>query len=94
LVIQTLLGLVPVAAANTLVLDPALPVWAPELVLRDLRVGEARVTLRFWRDERGASHWEVLHRQGTLHILRQPPPESVSATWADRTTAVLESILK
>jgi glycogen debranching enzyme len=94
LVIQTLLGLVPIAAANTLVLDPALPAWAPELVVRDLRVGESRVTLRFWRDDKGESRWEVLHRQGTLHILRQPPPESVSATWTDRTTAVLESILK
>jgi glycogen debranching enzyme len=94
LIVQTLLGLVPIAAANTLLLDPALPSWAPEVILRDLRVGDAKVTLRFWRDEEGASHWDVLHRQGTLHILRQPPVESLSATWADRSAAVFESVLK
>ena len=94
LIMQTLLGLVPIGAANTLVLDPALPVWAPEVILRDLRIGHAKVTLRFWRDQDGTSRWEVLHRQGTLHILRQPPPESLTATWGDRTTAVVESILK
>ena len=49
------------------------------MVLRGLRVGDATVTLRFWRDEDGASNWEVLHQQGTLHIVRQPAPESLSA---------------
>jgi glycogen debranching enzyme len=93
LVVQTILGLVPIAATRTLVLDPVLPPWAPELILRDLRVGDAKVTLRFWRDTHGASKWEVRHKQGTLHVLRQPAPESLSATWWDRTAAALESIL-
>jgi glycogen debranching enzyme len=94
LVAQTILGLVPVAGAKTLVVDPVLPAWMPELILRDLRVGDAKVTLRFWRDESGSSAWEVLHQQGTLHILRQPAPESLSATWTDRAGAVLESMVK
>jgi len=94
LVVQTMLGLLPLAAAETLLLDPALPIWVPELILRDLRVGGAMVTLRFWRDDTGASKWEVLHKRGTLHIVRQPPLESVSATWTDRAGAVLESMLR
>ena len=94
LIVQTILGLLPLAAAETLLLDPALPVWVPELILRDLRVGGASVTLRFWRDDSGASTWEVLHKRGTLHIVRQPPLESVSATWTDRASAVLQSILR
>jgi glycogen debranching enzyme len=94
LVVQTLLGLVPLAAAETLVVDPALPAWIPELILRDLRVGDAKVSLRFWRDEDGASKWEVLHTQGTLRVVRQPAPESLSARWTDRAFAALESILK
>jgi glycogen debranching enzyme len=93
LVIQTLLGLLPIASLNTLVLDPDLPGWMPEVVLRGLRVGDAKVTLRFWREEDGASHWQVLHQQGPLHIVRQPPPESLSAGWVDRAGAALESIL-
>jgi glycogen debranching enzyme len=94
LIVQAMLGLLPIAAGRTLVVDPVLPASIPELILRDLRVGDAKVTLRFWREEDGSSKWEVLHRQGTLHVLRQPPPESVSATWSDRTAGVLESILK
>jgi glycogen debranching enzyme len=91
LVVQTLLGLLPIASLNTLVLDPVLPSWIPELVIRDLRVGNAKVTLRFRRDEDGASTWEVLHQQGTLHIVRQPPPESLSARWMDRMGGLVES---
>jgi glycogen debranching enzyme len=94
LVVQTMLGLVPIASLNTLIVDPALPVWIPELILRDLRVGDARTTLRFWRDEAGASHWETLHQQGRLHIIRQPAPESLSAHWTERITGLLESVAR
>jgi glycogen debranching enzyme len=94
LVVQTILGLLPLAATNTLVLDPLLPAWMPELILRDLRVGDAKVTLRFWRHESGSSNWEVLHQQGTLHVVRQPAPASLSATWTDRAGAVLQSMVK
>ncbi|HVL65691.1 MAG TPA: glycogen debranching N-terminal domain-containing protein [Vicinamibacterales bacterium] len=94
LIVQSLLGLLPLAPARTLLLDPVLPTWLPEIVLRDLRVGGARVTLRFWRDDgEGTSKWEVLHRQGTLHVVRQPPPESVHAGLGDRMRAALESLV-
>ena len=91
LVVQTMLGLVPLAPANTLVIDPALPVWLPELVLRDLRVGGATVTLRVWRED-DASTWEVLHKRGTLHVVRQPPPESLTAGLGARMAGAFQSI--
>jgi glycogen debranching enzyme len=94
LAVQTMLGLVPIGALNTLLVDPALPPWMPELILRDLRVGDAKTTLRFWREDEGASKWEVLHRQGTLHIVRQPAPESLSAGWTERITGLVESLSK
>jgi glycogen debranching enzyme len=80
LVVQTILGLLPMAATKTLVLDPVLPAWMPDLILRDLRIGGAKVTLRFWRDADGGTKWGVLHQQGTLHLVRQPAPGSLSAT--------------
>ncbi|MGH8635815.1 MAG: glycogen debranching N-terminal domain-containing protein [Burkholderiales bacterium] len=92
LAVQTMLGLVPVASLNTLMLDPALPTWIPELIVRNLRVGGAKATLRFWREAGGASKWEVLHQQGTLHIVRQPAPESLSAKWTDRIIGAVESM--
>jgi glycogen debranching enzyme len=94
LVVQAILGLLPIAATRTLVLDPALPPSIPELILRDLRVGKARATLRFWRRDSGRSDWEVLHRHGTLRIVRQPPPESVSATWSERARDALQSMVR
>jgi len=93
LIVQTLLGVVPIASMDTLIVDPVLPPWLPEVILRDLRVGGAKATLRFWRDARGESKWDVLHTQGTLHVVRHPAPESLSATWADRTEAVFQSAL-
>jgi glycogen debranching enzyme len=91
LVVQTLLGLLPLAPINTLIVDPVLPTWMPDMVLRDLRVGQAKVSLRFWRDEDGGSRWEVLHKSGTLRIVRQPPPESLTAGVSDRLRALLQT---
>ena len=93
LMVQTLLGIVPLGPIATLIIDPVLPAWAPELVLRNLRVGRAKVTLRFWRDDSGHSRWEVLHKSGTLRVVRQPPPESLTAGISDRMFAALESII-
>ena len=78
LIVQAILGLVPLAAMNTLLIDPELPSWLPEVVVRGLRVGDAVVSLRFYIDEHGRSEWEILHRKGTVHVLRQAAPESLS----------------
>jgi glycogen debranching enzyme len=94
LIVQSLLGLLPLAPIGTLVLDPVLPEWLPSLELRGLRVGEARVTLSFRRDAHGRTDWEVLHQQGKLRIVRQPPPESTSATVGDRLWGLVESLTK
>jgi glycogen debranching enzyme len=92
LAVQSMLGLTPLAPAETLIVDPVLPTWMPEVVVRDLRVGAASVSLRFWRDARGSSKWEVLHKHGTLHVLRQPPPEARSVDVFERVKALTESI--
>jgi glycogen debranching enzyme len=93
LIVQSLLGLLPIAPLRTLVLDPALPTWLPEIVLRNLRVGGARVSLRCWRTRDGRSRWEVLNQHGTLHIVRQPPPESLSDGLASRAGAVADTLI-
>ena len=94
LAIQVLLGLLPLAPFETLVLDPALPSWLPEVIVHDLRVGSARATLRCWRDADGASKFDVLRRHGTLHVVRQPPPESIEAGVVPRTKAALETVAR
>ena len=93
LLIHAMLGLQPVAALHLLVVDPVLPTWLPEVVLHDLRLGDARATMRFWRDAKGDSHAEVLHRRGTLHVVKQPPLESLRAGVKDRFTALTDRIL-
>jgi glycogen debranching enzyme len=92
LLLQTILGLLPLAPYGVLVLDPALPDWLPELVMHDLRVGRATVTLRFWRTASGESQFDVIRQRGELRILRQPPPESLSAGLADRFGALVDTV--
>ena len=94
LLVQTLLGLLPLASFALLVVDPALPEWLPELVMHDLRVGDARVTLRFWRASDGKSHFDVVRKHGTLRIVRQPPPESLTAGASDRFSGLVETLLQ
>jgi hypothetical protein len=92
--VQSLLGLLPVAPYELLIVDPVLPRWLPEIVMRDLRVGRARVSLRFWRNADGGSEFEVLRKHGTLRVLRQPPPESLFAGTADRVSAFVDAVLR
>jgi glycogen debranching enzyme len=94
LIAQSLLGITPLAPAGTLVVDPVLPEWMPHVVLHGLRVGDARVTLRFERTSGGTTDWDVMHTEGTLRVIRQPPPESLSATVTDRVGGLLETITK
>lgn len=91
LLVQSLLGLLPLAPYNLLILDPALPEWLPELTMRNLRVGGATVSLRCWRDADGSCEFEVLAKRGTLRVIRQPPPESLSATIWDRLAALADT---
>jgi glycogen debranching enzyme len=93
MVLQTILGLQPVAVMQLLIVDPVLPAWLPEVTVRGLRVGEATATVRFVRDESGKSHAGIIERHGTLHLLHQPPPESVSASARDRLGALVESMM-
>jgi glycogen debranching enzyme len=93
LLLHTVLGLQPVAALDLLVVDPALPPWLPEVTLDRLRIGGATATLRFYRDGKGESHVEVTRKRGTLHVLKQPPPESLTAGPKDRFTALVDRLL-
>jgi glycogen debranching enzyme len=89
LLVHTLLGLLPYAALNVLVVDPVLPAWLPAVELRGLRVGATVASLRFWRDGHGHSHAEVIEKDGPLHLVRQPPPESTRAGLGRRLRALL-----
>jgi glycogen debranching enzyme len=91
--LQALLGLFPYAPLKMLILDPHLPEWLPELTLRDLRVGKARVTIRFRRHKNGRTAYRILDQRGALHVLRQPTPWSLTAQPAERLRDALESLL-
>jgi glycogen debranching enzyme len=94
LMIQALLGIYPYAPMNVLFLDPWLPEWLPEISLEDLAIGEARVSLRFRRNQEGKTDYVVERLDGELHILRQPSPWSVTADWGERVKDAIGSLLK
>jgi glycogen debranching enzyme len=93
LMLQAMLGLYPYAPLRLLIVDPVLPAWLPEISLRGLRVGDARVTLRFWRTASGATSWEVIEQVGTLHVLRQASPWSLTARVPERVVDFFSSLL-
>jgi glycogen debranching enzyme len=91
--VQSMLGLYPYAPLNLLLLDPHLPAWLPALSVSNLHVGGAVVDLRFWRSENGESDYEVLDKRGPLHVIRQPSPWSLTATFGERLQDALSSLL-
>ena len=91
--VQAMLGIYPYAPLNTLLLDPHLPEWLPEITLENLRVGKASVTIHFVREKDGGSDYKVLDKRGTLHVLRQPSPWSMTASFGERLKDALTSLL-
>lgn len=92
LFLQTILGLQPLARLDLLVADPVLPAWLPSVRLTGLRVGGASATLHFWRDEDGTSHVAKEHVRGTLHVVRQPPLESLAVGWGERIRSLVTRV--
>ncbi|HWP41878.1 MAG TPA: glycogen debranching N-terminal domain-containing protein [Blastocatellia bacterium] len=91
--LQALLGLYPYAPLNILLLDPHLPEWLPEITLKNLHVGGAVLSIRFYRKANGTSSYKVLEKRGKIHVLRQPSPWSLTASFAERLTDALSSLL-
>ena len=91
--LQAMLGLYPYAPLNMLLVDPHMPEWLPEITLENLRVGDAVVTIRFYRTKSGKSDYEVLDKRGPLHVLRQPSPWSLTAGFGERLKDALTSLL-
>ncbi len=92
LLVTTMLGLLPLAPRRTLIVDPALPEWLPEVTLRNIRVGQSRAGLRFRRDASGHTEVEVLE-DGGLHIRRLPPGDGPLARGRDRIAAAMRAAL-
>ncbi|HEU5103154.1 MAG TPA: hypothetical protein VFU22_29235, partial [Roseiflexaceae bacterium] len=91
--VQALLGLYPYAPLKLLLVDPHLPGWLPELTLHNLRVGTATTSIRFYRTDNGASDYQILDTHGTLHVVRQPSPWSLTASFGERLRDMLASLL-
>ncbi|XGV97112.1 MAG: glycogen debranching N-terminal domain-containing protein [Leptolyngbya sp. BL-A-14] len=67
LLIRAMLGLEANAFARSLTVQPVLPDWLPDLELINLSVGDATVSLRFWR-EGEQTHWKITHLDGELTV--------------------------
>jgi hypothetical protein len=82
--VQTLLGIYPFAPAHVVALvRPHLPEWLPVVTVRNIRVGDATLSLRFERTRDGATAFDVIDRRGTLFVVEMPPPQDAEAsqTW-------------
>ncbi len=91
--IQAMLGIYPYAPLNLLFVDPHLPEWLPAITVSRLRVGQAVVSLRFFRETDGSSSYKILDQRGSLHVIRQPSPWSLTAGYGERVKDLLASFL-
>jgi len=80
MLMQAMLGFVPDAPRNKLYIDPWLPPWLPDLTVIDMRIGQHKLDIRFWR-EGDRTEFEVL--KGDAGIVERratglnvPRPES------------------
>jgi glycogen debranching enzyme len=91
--LQALLGLQPYAPLKTLFIDPHLPPWLPEITISRMRVADAVVSIRFTRMPDGRSDYEVLEKEGSLHVIRQPSPWSLTASFGERVKDLVQGLV-
>ncbi|MGI8854140.1 MAG: glycogen debranching N-terminal domain-containing protein [Thermomicrobiales bacterium] len=79
MLVQSLLGVFPLAPLGVVLVDPHLPPWLPDMRLDGVRVGSSRLDLAFWRTKQGATDYRVTRRSGHVRVLRQslPPGEEI-----------------
>jgi hypothetical protein len=92
LVVQSLLGMRPVAPLGLLLIDPYLPEWLPDLRLEGVRVGESRLDLEFQRKQDGKTEYRVLNREGRVRVIRQPAPDGQRGSLKGRALSAIGSI--
>jgi glycogen debranching enzyme len=81
---QAILGIYPFAPAHVLALvRPRLPRWLKTVVVRNIRVGDGCVSIRYARARDGSTTSDVLHKTGRLHVVELAPPQGTDAS--DRT---------
>ncbi len=90
LLVMTMIGLTPLAPRGTLVVDPALPDWLPEVTIRNIKVGAARASLRLRRDSTGHTDVEVIDGGG-LYVVR---PAAAIRPGIDRVPVALAAALR
>jgi glycogen debranching enzyme len=77
--VQIMLGLYPFAPLNLLALvRPRLPEGVEQLTINDLRVGKARVSIRFDRRGDGSASHKMIRRRGPLLVVEAPPPDAAT----------------
>jgi glycogen debranching enzyme len=69
--LQATLGIRADAPAGKLYVHPTLPRWLSDITLSNLRVGNSRFTIRFWR-EADVNHWEIEDRTGSIQVVEEP----------------------
>jgi glycogen debranching enzyme len=91
--LQAILGLQADAPHGRLYVHPTLPRWLRDLTLAGLRVGPARLTLRFWR-EGEESRWSVCEQEGDIEVVEQPwgPWDAEGASGTPATAARMEQL--
>jgi glycogen debranching enzyme len=68
--IQAILGTRADAPTERLFVDPQLPKWLPDVTLRGVAVGKARLDLRVWRDDE-RTRWDASVREGELEVRQE-----------------------
>ncbi|MFL5761130.1 MAG: glycogen debranching N-terminal domain-containing protein [Thermomicrobiales bacterium] len=89
IVMQSLLGMRPVAPLGVLLVDPHLPAWLPNLRLEGLRVGQTSLDLGCQRDQNGRTRFRVMRREGRVRVVRKPVPQARNASLGGRVKGTL-----
>jgi hypothetical protein len=79
LFVKSMLRPIPLAPRATLIIDPDLPEWLPEVTLNNIQVGDGRIGLGFRHDRSGYTEHEVTDQHGELRVYRSSTEANAGA---------------
>ena len=81
-------GMMTLAPLKTLVIDPALPEWLPELVVRGLRIGDDSASIALRRNATGETAYQIVQGAEGWRIVSPKP----TRPGRDRLTSIIAEV--
>jgi glycogen debranching enzyme len=91
--LDSILGITPLAPDRVIIIDPDLPEWLPDVTLEHIAFGGGYLSLQFYREENGYTRYEVLDCTPDIRLFQPGSAEEGLRCGSDRLARTIGAAL-